>query len=68
MVTSGAPHYNAPLQMAPEDARRALSEHMMLALNVARAALGKVKPSGTLIFMGAQARDGHISVSPSRRP
>jgi NAD(P)-dependent dehydrogenase (short-subunit alcohol dehydrogenase family) len=52
MVTSGAPHYNPPLQMAPEDARRALSEHVMLALNVSRAAFGKVKPSGTLIFMG----------------
>jgi NAD(P)-dependent dehydrogenase (short-subunit alcohol dehydrogenase family) len=34
------------------EARRALEEHILLALQVARHAAGKVRPGGTLIFMG----------------
>ena len=30
MVTAGAPHYGPPLEMAPEEARRGLSEHLLL--------------------------------------
>ena len=52
MVTAGAPHYGPPLEMAPEEARRGLSEHLLLALNVARAAADKVRPAGSLVFMG----------------
>jgi NAD(P)-dependent dehydrogenase (short-subunit alcohol dehydrogenase family) len=52
MVTAGAPHYRSPLEMPPEEARRDLTEHLMLALNVARSAAGKVRPAGSLIFMG----------------
>ena len=52
MVTAGAPHYGAPLEMSPEEARRDLTERLLLALNVARGAAGKVRPSGSLIFMG----------------
>ena len=52
MVTAGAPHYRSPLEMPPEEARRDLTEHLLLALNVARSAAGKVKPAGSLIFMG----------------
>lgn len=52
MVTAGAPHYGPPLEMPPEEARRGLSEHMMLALDVARNAAAKVRPLGSLIFMG----------------
>jgi NAD(P)-dependent dehydrogenase (short-subunit alcohol dehydrogenase family) len=52
MVTAGAPHYNPPLEMSAEEARRGLSEHLLLALGVARSALGKVKLGGSLIFMG----------------
>jgi NAD(P)-dependent dehydrogenase (short-subunit alcohol dehydrogenase family) len=52
MVTAGAPHYGPPLEMPPEEARRGLSEHLMLALEVARGAAGTVRPSGSLIFMG----------------
>jgi NAD(P)-dependent dehydrogenase (short-subunit alcohol dehydrogenase family) len=32
-------------------ARRALDEHLLLALQVARGAAGKVRPGGTLLFM-----------------
>ena len=52
MVTAGAPHYRPPLAMLPEEARDSLSEHFLLALNVARSAAGKVRPAGSLIFMG----------------
>jgi NAD(P)-dependent dehydrogenase (short-subunit alcohol dehydrogenase family) len=52
MVTAGAPHYRSPLEMPPEEARRDLTEHLLLALNVARSAAGKVRPGGSLIFMG----------------
>jgi NAD(P)-dependent dehydrogenase (short-subunit alcohol dehydrogenase family) len=52
MVTAGAPHYRSPLEIPPEEARHDLTEHLLLALNVARSATGKVKPAGSLIFMG----------------
>ena len=52
MVTAGAPHYGPPLEMPPEEARRGLTEHLVLALEVARGAAGKVRPPGSLIFMG----------------
>ena len=52
MVTAGAPHYTPPLEMAPEEARHGLTEHLSLALEVARGAAGKVKPPGSLVFMG----------------
>jgi NAD(P)-dependent dehydrogenase (short-subunit alcohol dehydrogenase family) len=52
MVTAGAPHYGPPLEMPPEEARRGLTEHLLLALEVARGAAGKVRPSGSLIFVG----------------
>src|SRR5262249_61398253 len=38
MVTAGAPHYGPPLEMPPEEARRGLTEHLLLALEVARGA------------------------------
>ena len=35
-----------------EQARRALEEHLLLAIQVARHAANKVRPGGTLLFMG----------------
>ena len=52
MVTAGAPRYEPPLEISPEEARRSLTEHLLLALGVARGAVGKVAPTGSLIFMG----------------
>ena len=52
MVTAGAPHYGPLLEIPIEDARRGLTEHMLLALAVARSTAGKVRPPGSLIFMG----------------
>ncbi|MRG58053.1 SDR family oxidoreductase [Phyllobacterium sp. SYP-B3895] len=52
MVTAGAPHYRPPLEVPLDEARHGLTEHLLLALNVARNAAGKVRPAGSLIFMG----------------
>jgi len=51
MVTAGGPHYKPLLEMDLEEARRAISDHMLLALEVARNAAGKVRSGGTLLFM-----------------
>jgi NAD(P)-dependent dehydrogenase (short-subunit alcohol dehydrogenase family) len=52
MVTAGAPRYGRPLEMQPEEARRALTDHLLLMLEVGRNAAGKVRPDGSLLFMG----------------
>ena len=46
------PHYGRLLEIDVEQARRAIDEHLLLALEVARNAAGKVRPGGTLLFMG----------------
>lgn len=63
MVTAGAPHYGPPLQMPREEALRGLSAHLMLALDVARYAAGKIKPGGSITFMsGTGARRPHLGI------
>jgi len=52
MVTAGAPHYGPALEMPAETARRNLTDHLLLAIEVARAAADKVRPPGSLVFMG----------------
>jgi NAD(P)-dependent dehydrogenase (short-subunit alcohol dehydrogenase family) len=57
MVTAGAPHYGPPLQMSTDEARRGLTEHLLLALEVARGAANIVRAAGSLVFMsGTGAR------------
>ena len=52
MVTAGRPHYTRLLEMGFDEARRALDEHLLLMLQVARYASKKMSPGGTLLFMG----------------
>jgi NAD(P)-dependent dehydrogenase (short-subunit alcohol dehydrogenase family) len=52
MVTAGGPYYAPLADMDFDEARRALQEHPMLMVGVARHAAGKVRPGGTLLFMG----------------
>jgi NAD(P)-dependent dehydrogenase (short-subunit alcohol dehydrogenase family) len=52
MVTAGQPHYGRLLEIDIEEARRGLDTHLMQMLQVARSAAGKVRPGGTLVFMG----------------
>jgi NAD(P)-dependent dehydrogenase (short-subunit alcohol dehydrogenase family) len=52
MVTAGRPHYGRLLDMDFAEARDALCGHLLLVLQVARNAANKVRPGGTLLFMG----------------
>jgi NAD(P)-dependent dehydrogenase (short-subunit alcohol dehydrogenase family) len=52
LVTGPGPYY-APLQeFDVEEARRDVDAHLLLPLQVARNAVGKVRAGGTLLFMG----------------
>ena len=52
MVTGPGPRYWPVMEIEFEQARLAISEHILLALWVARNAARKVRPGGTLLFMG----------------
>jgi NAD(P)-dependent dehydrogenase (short-subunit alcohol dehydrogenase family) len=52
MVTAGAPYYARLEDLDFEEARRAIAEHPMLMVGVARFAAPRMRPGGTLIFMG----------------
>ncbi|WP_248293066.1 SDR family oxidoreductase [Actinomycetospora sp. TBRC 11914] len=52
MVTAGGPHYGPLLEMDAAAVRDALSEHIVVALEVARHAPGLMRPGGTLVFVG----------------
>ncbi len=52
LVTAGGPSYRPLLEMDAEQVRDALSGHVVLDLEVARAAAGKMRPDGSLVFMG----------------
>ena len=52
LVTAGGPSYGPLLEMDSEQVRRAVSGHIVLALDVARNAVGKMRPGGALILMG----------------
>ena len=52
MVGGSGPRYGRPLKMDPEESRRAFSEHAVLALEVAKNAVGKVRPGGSLVLIG----------------
>jgi NAD(P)-dependent dehydrogenase (short-subunit alcohol dehydrogenase family) len=52
MVTGPGPGYGPLLEMDPDEVRDVVSDHIVLALEVARNAAGRIRPGGTLIFMG----------------
>ena len=52
MVTAGGPTYRPLLEMSSDQVRDALSDHVVLGLEVARNAHGKMRPGGTLVLMG----------------
>jgi NAD(P)-dependent dehydrogenase (short-subunit alcohol dehydrogenase family) len=59
MVTGGGPSYSPILQMSSATVSQDLSDHATLMVAVARHAVGKVRPSGTLLFMGGA--DGRVT-------
>ncbi|KAA0100532.1 SDR family oxidoreductase [Mycolicibacterium sp. P1-5] len=52
LITAGGPSYRPLLEMEAEDVREALSGHVVLGLEVARSARPKMRPGGSLVFMG----------------
>jgi NAD(P)-dependent dehydrogenase (short-subunit alcohol dehydrogenase family) len=52
LVTAGGPRYGPLLEMNGDDVRDALGGHVVLGLNVARAAASKMRSGGTLLLMG----------------
>jgi NAD(P)-dependent dehydrogenase (short-subunit alcohol dehydrogenase family) len=63
MVTAGGPYYAPLADMDFDEARRALQEHPMLMVGVARYGAPKVRPGGSLLFMGGTgARRPNIGV------
>src|SRR5262245_18551202 len=52
MLTGPGPRYAPLLEMDPAEVRDVLSGHVALALAVTRNAVGKMRPGGTLLFMG----------------
>jgi NAD(P)-dependent dehydrogenase (short-subunit alcohol dehydrogenase family) len=61
MVTGGGPTYRPLLEMDSAQVRDALSDHVVLDLEIARNAAGRMRPGGTLVFMGGTGgrRIGH---------
>ena len=70
MVTAGGPTYGPLLEMTSDQVRDALSDHVVLGLEVARNAPGKMRPGGTLLLMGGTGgrRIVRGSASPPRPP
>jgi NAD(P)-dependent dehydrogenase (short-subunit alcohol dehydrogenase family) len=52
MVTGPGPDYAPMLEMDADQVRRAIGDHVALSLEIARNAAPKMRPGGTLIFMG----------------
>ncbi|MGA8767042.1 MAG: SDR family oxidoreductase [Candidatus Acidiferrales bacterium] len=52
LVTAGSPYYARLADIDFARARRNADEHLWLPLHVARRAVGKVRPGGTLLFIG----------------
>jgi NAD(P)-dependent dehydrogenase (short-subunit alcohol dehydrogenase family) len=61
LVTAGGPAYGPLLEMAAAEVRDALSGHVVLGLEVARAAGRRMRPGGTLLLVGGTGgrRVGH---------
>lgn len=52
MVTAGRPYYGRLVEMDFDEVRREIDAHLLLLLEVARQSAHKVRPGGTLLFMG----------------
>jgi NAD(P)-dependent dehydrogenase (short-subunit alcohol dehydrogenase family) len=52
LVTGGGPYYAPLAEFDFDEAQRDVDAHLWLPMRVARAAVGTVRPGGTLLFMG----------------
>jgi NAD(P)-dependent dehydrogenase (short-subunit alcohol dehydrogenase family) len=53
MVTAGGPTYGSLLEMDTAQVRGAMSDRIVLGVEVARNAAGRMRPGGTLLLMGS---------------
>ena len=67
MVTAGRPYYGRIVDMDFAQARRALDDHLLLVLQVARNAADKVRPEARCCSWAAPAAGAQASASGSRR-
>jgi len=51
MVTAGKPYYARLADIDFQEASNSIDEHFWLPIHIARIAVGKVRPGGTLLFM-----------------
>jgi NAD(P)-dependent dehydrogenase (short-subunit alcohol dehydrogenase family) len=56
MVTAGAPHYGPLLGMSTEEVKSALGAPLLLAVEIARLAVGRVRAGGSLVFVSGTNR------------
>jgi NAD(P)-dependent dehydrogenase (short-subunit alcohol dehydrogenase family) len=64
MVTAGGSYYSPLAEIDFSKVRRAFDEHLVVPLQLARQAVGRVRPGGTLVFMaGAGARRPGIGLA-----
>ena len=52
MVTAGSPYYAPMAEMDLDKVREDVEAHLLLPLRVGRLAVGRVRPGGTLLFIG----------------
>jgi NAD(P)-dependent dehydrogenase (short-subunit alcohol dehydrogenase family) len=52
LVTAGGNYYVRLADLDFAEARRQVDDHLWLALHLGRVAVGKIRPAGTLLFMG----------------
>ena len=52
LVTAGGPNYVPLLEMDAAQVHHALGDHVVLGLDVARSAAGKMRPGGSILLMG----------------
>ena len=65
MLTGGGPMYAPLLEMDSAQVETALGDHVALDLQVARNAASKMRPGGTLVFMGGTGGRRSINASGS---
>src|SRR5258708_15468994 len=68
MVTAGGPRYGPLLKMEAAQVREAVSEHVVLALEVARNAVGKMRPGARCCSWAAPAAGASVTASGSFPP
>jgi NAD(P)-dependent dehydrogenase (short-subunit alcohol dehydrogenase family) len=52
MVTAGRPYYAPLAELDVDEAKHAQDTHLWLAVRIAQLAVGRVRPAGTLLFIG----------------